>query len=206
MAEKNTTITMSSSGGREVFAMKTERLKELSADRVNIIKQLLDKKLTGECVFVPLIDEHLFEIIAHSLFFQFETIILKSDQWRTLPKLSRDKNIIFVAFTEPGFNALVKWCRASQLNKNHYVMITCKPARAEGIKIISDACNIIDMWTNTEQQVGLKFPDCDTYHTIMTQWYTDPNNEFIDKTNRCRCGLRGACFDVKAINISASGR
>jgi hypothetical protein len=170
----------------EASALADERAKgvtKIYAEKIGNLKDMV--------VVFP-ISAELFKVMALTLQPFVDVAMVERADWGKDIVLPNKKFIVFCEYRD---SPLEDWIKRGIVKKEHYIMATAMKDEARK-KLFSESCNFIDMWVNAQMQAGLKFPDCDKYHRVSQEIIKDPDVNFINGTDDCKCGVKGATFTV----------
>jgi len=155
--------------------------------------KIFNAKLGPNCSIIVPSSSYLFNIMAKAMM-PYDVQFIASKDWESFKGIETNKIKIYTAWYDS--HPFVDWIKKEIITKDDYLLMM---GTDKNFKLYQEHCHVIDVWMNTEGDLGLKFDGCDKYHTIIhtLMGVVDDTIEFTKTKDNCHCGFDGDVFTWK---------
>jgi hypothetical protein len=156
------------------------------------LKTIFNAKLGAECTVISGSASFMYNIISKAM--PYEVILVPYKEWADFKGIETKNIKIYTGWYDQ--NPIMDWAKKGIITKEDYIMIMGKD---KNFTEMQKGYHTIDVWMNTEGDLGLKFEKCDHYHTITRtlMGIADDTIEFTTVKDGCSCGFKGDAFTWK---------
>jgi len=177
----------------QIWKEEEEIVKTRIWDLSSNLYKIFNAKLGPDCTVIAGASSFMFEIIAKAMM-PYEVILIPYKEWVDFKGIETKNIKIYTGWYDQ--NPIMDWAKKGIITKEDYIMIMGKD---KNFLELQKDYHTIDVWMNTEGDLGLMFEECDRYHTIARtlMGVVDDTIEFTTVTDGCKCGFKGDAFTWK---------